>query len=329
MAATANVTPEKRKRTRSPAYPFVNLETAITRAKQFFDKEQRNAANISVAVTHWGYGNESSNGAQTIAALTSFGLLQDEGIGDKRKVRLTQNALRILLDARPDSKERAELVKQAALAPKIHQQLWEKWGTNLPSDAQLRHTLLLEWPIPFNENAVDGFIREYRETVAFAKLLEFDKLDLEVQDNGGEGTGEYIPKVGDYVQWELAGQDQFREPKPIRRFDEHGGQRFAFFDGSHTGAPVDQLRPTQAPAISLPPQFSEQRLPLPPKTRMQEFVVPLSNGSRAVFQWPSILSAEDKADLQDSLKIVERKILRAEKVEQTTETFLPRGTPES
>lgn len=122
------------------AYPFVNLETAITRAQEFFDKEQRNAANWNVAVKHWGFVEGSSNGASTLAALTSFGLLQDDGIGEKRKVRLTQSALRILLDKRPDSKERAELIKQAALAPKIHQQLWDKWGNDLPSDVTLRHT---------------------------------------------------------------------------------------------------------------------------------------------------------------------------------------------
>src|SRR6266478_6774650 len=127
MADVATIqSPDKKKRTRSPAYPFVNLETAIVRAQEFFNKEQRNAANWNVAVKHWGFVEGSSNGASTIAALTSFGLLQDEGIGEKRKVRLTQDALRIILDKRPDSKERADLIKQAALAPKIHQQLWEK-----------------------------------------------------------------------------------------------------------------------------------------------------------------------------------------------------------
>ncbi len=44
---------------------------------------------------------------------------------------------------------------------------------------------------------------------------------------------------------------------------------------------------------------------------MQEFVVPLSDGSRAVFQWPSALSKEDVDDLKDSLKILERKISRS------------------
>jgi len=44
---------------------------------------------------------------------------------------------------------------------------------------------------------------------------------------------------------------------------------------------------------------------------MQEFVVPLSDGSKAVFQWPHSLSKEDIDDLKDSLKIVERKIARS------------------
>ena len=42
-----------------------------------------------------------------------------------------------------------------------------------------------------------------------------------------------------------------------------------------------------------------------------EYVVPLSDGSKAVFQWPSSLTKEDVDDLRDSLKIVEWKIARA------------------
>jgi len=173
----------KRKRTRSPAYPYINLEAAIKRAKEFYDREARNAANIKVAVKHWGFVETSSGGQQTIAALVSFGLMQDEGMGDNRKVRLTRMRCEIVLDTRPDSTERAELIRQAALAPKIHAQLWKKWGTDLPSDASLRHALLLEWETPFNDNAVDFFIREYKDTIAFAKLSESDTVSSEVSDN--------------------------------------------------------------------------------------------------------------------------------------------------
>lgn len=63
-----------------------------------------------------------------------------------------------------------------------------------------------------------------------------------------------------------------------------------------------------------------QRQPSPQKTYMQEFVVPLSDGSKAVFQWPSSLSQADADDITDSLKIVERKILRSV---ETTDVILP------
>ncbi|HUD13560.1 MAG TPA: hypothetical protein VMQ56_07880 [Terracidiphilus sp.] len=275
--ANVSVPPEvspSRKRTRSPAYPFINLETAINRAKQFYDKEQRNAANISVATKHWGFVEASSNGWSTVAALISFGLMQDEGIGDRRIVRLTQSALRILLDARQDSAERAELLRVAALGPKIHRQLWKKWGAGLPSDAQLRHTLLFDWETPFNENSVDFFISEYKSTVAFAKLAESDK------DRAPE------------VKEEGAAQEQRLADVP---------------------STVDSV-PEEAPAVFRQP--SALRVPEIPsipasKVQMQEFVVPLSDGRRAVFQWPSSLMKEDVEDLRDSLKILERKITRS------------------
>jgi hypothetical protein len=69
----------KRKRQRSPAYPFINLETALRRAKEFYEKEVRNAVNIKIAAKHWGYEEKSSGGLQTAATLISFGLLRDEG----------------------------------------------------------------------------------------------------------------------------------------------------------------------------------------------------------------------------------------------------------
>ncbi len=305
----------RRKRTRSPAYPYVNLEGALTRAKQFYDKEQRNAANVNVATKHWGFVEDSSNGAQTVAALISFGLMKDEGTGEKRTVRLTQDALRILLDTRPDSKERADLVKQCALAPKIHKQIWEKWGPNLPSDANLRHSLLFDWETPFNENSVDFFIGEYKSTISFAKIGESDKVDSTEVDKGknGDETLPYIPTVGDFVQWEHNGVLGLPEPRRVREITSDG--LFAFVEGQYGAIPVSELLKEAAPSASLvaPAVNVPQRAQFLPKTHMQEFVVPLSEGTRAIFQWPTSLTQEDVDDLKDSLKILERKIARTTK----------------
>jgi hypothetical protein len=310
----ATESPEKGKRMRSPAYPFIGLSAALKRAREFYDKEQRNAASLRVAAKHWNYEAKSSGGLQTAAAMISFGLMQDEGTGDKRTIKLTQNALRILLDGRPDSPERLALIKQAALAPRIHAQLWKKWGAALPSTENLKHMLMFDWEPPFNENTVEGFIKEYRDTIAFAKLAESDTVTSEVKDNGGDEVTKppYVPKIGDWVQWEHNGALGLPEAKRIKGFAPGG--EYAYVESQHGAVMASELIPAEAPSSTpsnLPEANTQQRISPPPKTHMQEFVVPLSDGSKAVFQWPSSLSPEDIADLKDSLKIVERKITRS------------------
>jgi hypothetical protein len=304
---------DKRKHTRSPAYPFVNLETAIKRAREFYKEEIRNSANLKVAVKHWGYEAKSSGGIQTAAALIAFGLLSDEGSGERRKVQLTQNALRIILDERTESPERDQAIKLAALTPKIHQELWQKFGGRLPSDEQLKHMLVLDWEPPFNENTVVGFIKEFRDTINFAKLSESDTVTLEENLKDG-GKGAYVPQIGDYVQWESGGALQFREPARVRELSSDG--RFAFVEGSSTGLPVGQLIREKAPLG--PSLVRETRNPLSPNKPMQEDVFSLSEG-RVVLQWPTPLSADSIQDLKDWLRLVERKITRSVASPEETE----------
>jgi hypothetical protein len=300
-----------KKRTRSPASPFINLETALKRAKQFFDIQQRNAVSLKVAMKDWGYEGKSSGGLQTAATLISFGLMKDDGMGDRRKLQLTQNALRILLDQRPDSGDKAALIKQAALAPKVHQELWKKWGSSPPSDAELRHTLTLEWEPPFNEKTVDAFIKEYRDTIAFAKLTESDKVISEDGNSSDAGNVHYVPQVGDYVQWESQGVMQFKEPVKVLSISTD--RTHVFVEGTTTGIPVNQLTRVEAPfKETLPESARIARLPLPllPQTNMNEDVYSLPEG-RIVVQWPTPLSAESVQEIKEYLKLLERKIMRS------------------
>jgi len=156
--------PESRKKIRSPSFPFVGLREALDRARSFYEAEQRNAARPETAAAHWGYSAKSSGGKQTIAALRSFGLLDGDSL-----VKLSGRALRILLDEREGSEERLRLVQQAALMPPVHARLWERYGAELPSAQTLRLSLILDEG--FNENSVDDFLTEYRETLEYARLL--------------------------------------------------------------------------------------------------------------------------------------------------------------
>jgi hypothetical protein len=120
--------------------------------------------------------------------LKAFGLMKELERGQAgRTVQLTDLALRILLDTRPNSLERDAAVKEAALRPRIHAELWKKYKTAKDiSDGNLRHELIFTWR--FNENTVDDFIREYRETLRFAKLEESDTLSVDDEDKEDEMT---------------------------------------------------------------------------------------------------------------------------------------------
>jgi hypothetical protein len=297
---------DAKKKERSPSYPGINLETALARATEFNTKEKQNQASVPVVAADWGMTVKSSTTLVTIAALKAYGLISDSGVGDKRRLQISDLGRRIVLDTRPDSQERAAAIKTAALNPTMHRTLWAKWGNSLPSDANMRHSLIFDHK--FNSNTVGDFIRLYKDTIRFAKLDESDKVALEDGDRTDTGTGDpYVPKVGDYVQWEPKGILQFMEPRRVREICSDG--KHALVDGSYAGLPIAELTLQKAPVIA--PNKPESHVPSSPTKGMQEFVVPLSAGSRAVFQWPTTLSKEDIDDLKDSLKILERKITRS------------------
>lgn len=72
--------------------------------------------------------------------------------------------------------KRLQAIKTAALSPKIHREIWDKYNGRLPSDTSLRIYLLTERDVPFNKDQVDRFISQLRGTIAFAKLDASDKL---------------------------------------------------------------------------------------------------------------------------------------------------------
>lgn len=157
----------KKARTRSPNYPYVDLEEALDKAKTLYEAEKRNAVPLSSAAKHWNYTEKSSGLKLTIAALKKYGFLAEAGSG---YVKVSDAAFKIIVDERPDSNERVAALQEAALSPELYRQLWEKYGTDLPSDASLRHYLLVE--LEFNDRIVDSVIKKYKNTISFANLKE-------------------------------------------------------------------------------------------------------------------------------------------------------------
>jgi hypothetical protein len=173
--------------------------------------------------------------------------------------------------------------------------------------------LVFEWEPPFNEKTVDGFIREYKDTIAYAKLSESDKVPMEDGSSDDENQDRYVPKVGDFVQWESQGILQCKEPVRVVGLSADGTH--AFVEGTSTGLPLHQLsRATVAipapQASPQPPSSPSNMRTLLPTGKMQEDIYSLPEG-RVVIQWPCALTPESIQDIKDWLKLVERKISRS------------------
>src|SRR5437867_2553460 len=89
---------------RSTAFPFISLQKALERAEAFRVAEgggPRHFSPMLAVARAWDVGVKTGPAMQTIAALGHFGLFEFQGAGDNRTARLTDLALRILLDKQP------------------------------------------------------------------------------------------------------------------------------------------------------------------------------------------------------------------------------------
>lgn len=172
--------PRRARKQRSPSYPAIGLKEALGRAKEIYQHEGRHAAPVSAVLAHWGYSAKSSGGRLALAALKKYGLIADEGSREHRQVRLTRLALTIILDEREESADRQRAIREAAMTPTIHQELLGRYPDGLPSDANLRHYLLLDRA--FTETAVAEFIPRFRSTIEFAGLDSDVRISYDVED---------------------------------------------------------------------------------------------------------------------------------------------------
>lgn len=165
----------KQKRTRSPAYPAIDLKTSLDRASALWSKVNRHAAPVDTIAAYWGYDKKSSRAISEASAMIKFGLLADDGIGLNRTVKLTESGIKLSYNPEKDSQEYMDGLKKAALLPAIHQEIWQRYEGNLPDDAIIKRHLVVDKK--FNEQYVDDFISQFRRTIEFANLSSCDKIE--------------------------------------------------------------------------------------------------------------------------------------------------------
>lgn len=295
---------DEKARDRSPPFPFIPLGKAIERAKQFEAAYKKSPGRIANVLPIWDYTAKSSGGFQTIGALKAFGLIDDEGSGNDRKIKLTDLAMRILKDERPGKRD--EAIKEAALKPKAIADHWILWGANRPPDAECRSELTLERG--YTEDAANRLLRVYDDTVAFAKLAD---TDSKMDKDSNQGQNPPTVSVGDFVQWQPGGVLQFPEPKRVTLVAETGD--FVFVEGSATGLPIKEVTVVQGgeERVDAPGQLSALSItPIKPTIpNVRQDVWNLDEGP-VVLQYPAKLSAASFEDFESWITLQLRKIKR-------------------
>lgn len=177
----------KQKAQRSPNFPAVSLKKGIELTKTIYDQDKIAKIPERIAHERWGYKAHSSVASQLVSALKAYGLVELEGTRQNRYVKISDTGRRIVLD----TQDKLKLLKKAALLPHINRTLWEKYEGYLPQDDVLREYLI--FTLKFNEDSVDFFITQFRETIFFAELEKDDILTSD-EDENGENGNDHEPK---------------------------------------------------------------------------------------------------------------------------------------
>jgi hypothetical protein len=160
------------RKVRSPSYPSISLATAIERAEQLYLRENRHPAPVHAVLHHWNYSPKSGPGFAALSSVKQYGLIDDLGRGDERQIRLADLGLQIVQDRRPDSSDRANFIREAALRPTIYCSLWEQFGSD-GSDHNLTYYLTRHG---YTDAAATDVVQGYRDTIEYAKLTEVGTL---------------------------------------------------------------------------------------------------------------------------------------------------------
>ena len=275
-----------------------------------FNFAKKSEVLVSTMLPKWGFKSASANGMKAVAALKSYGLVEDSGKKAARKIILTDRSYRILHGVFGTDPYEVE-IKDAALSPPMYQYMWKTYGTldEMSEDESIASKLVLEKK--FNSTAVSRFLTDYRDTIKFAKLGKNER-------SGGEESDDKTPpnvEIGDVVQWTSLGVEQFPIPEKVRAIDNSGD--WVFVESSTTGIPIKEIEVIEKNHRSNP--LRDNNSPNPPSLPIdlthlrdkstQQDTFSLNEGD-VIIRFPSKMSLDSFDDFTDWLVIQHRKIAR-------------------
>lgn len=160
---------QKKTRNRSPIHPSMALGQAVDLAEKVCGVHGFSLAPMQTVIADLGFSAKSSSGIRAVASLIHFGLAEDKGAKEARRVALTGCARNILRGRKEGRRDSASL-QAAALNPTIYRTLWEDWSKRPTWPAQSVKEWELEHDHGFNPTAIAAFIEDFEATLDYAGL---------------------------------------------------------------------------------------------------------------------------------------------------------------
>jgi len=134
---------------------------------------------LAAAGETWRYAPKSSGLLQTLAALRSYGLIEDVARAEERRIKLSDLGWRILHDTRSDARQAA--IREAAIRPRSIAEFAHKWLPSRPSDDECISELHLDRG--FSPQAAKQYLKVFDQTAVLADLALPDKLSYNLMQS--------------------------------------------------------------------------------------------------------------------------------------------------
>jgi hypothetical protein len=193
-----NAQGKKVQRVRSPNYPNYGLKECITFLERLYKKYGTSEIHAEDAITQMGHSPTSSTAGRVLASMFSFGLLESRGAKDSKFVRLSRLSQEILLEDESSSK-RTELLQKAAINDSSMQEIFEKWGTDIPAEETIKKSLQLE--MNYSPEGAKRFSSVIVDTYDFAQM---SKALAKVPNEGPEYEEENFDETKDKSEEKLS-----------------------------------------------------------------------------------------------------------------------------
>ena len=149
-------------RMRSPNFPGLSLEDAVSFVKIIWDRNRRAPIMREAAAKDLGYTGLTGRSLKVLGALNQYDLIENMSKGH---MRVTKTAEDILIGYPEDVKK--EAVSKAGRAPSLFWDIYEKFEGTVPSDNAVRSFLLQKG---FTNEGVEKAIKSFLDTNRYVEI---------------------------------------------------------------------------------------------------------------------------------------------------------------